>query len=93
MFEFRLVMFKRKGPSSIAEVDALIAETSMRAISFDERHLAIAFDALAWFGGAPASLNYGDCMSYAVAKALDAPLLFKGRDFLHTDLTTLPVNL
>lgn len=33
-----------------------------------------------------ARLNYGDCFSYALAKSLDAPLLFKGDDFTHTDI-------
>jgi ribonuclease VapC len=34
----------------------------------------------------PAKLNFGDCMAYAVAKRLNAPLLFKGDDFIHTDI-------
>jgi ribonuclease VapC len=34
----------------------------------------------------PAKLNFGDCMSYAYARHLDAPLLFKGGDFIHTDI-------
>ena len=33
-----------------------------------------------------ARLNYGDCFAYALAKSLDAPLLFKGDDFRHTDI-------
>jgi ribonuclease VapC len=33
-----------------------------------------------------AALNFGDCMSYAVAKARAVPLLYKGQDFLHTDI-------
>ena len=33
-----------------------------------------------------ASLNFGDCMSYAVARMAQAPLLFVGNDFLQTDL-------
>jgi hypothetical protein len=28
-----------------------------------------------------AALNFGDCMSYALAKREDLPLLFKGTDF------------
>lgn len=36
--------------------------------------------------GHPARLNFGDCLSYAVAKHLDAPLLYKGGDFIHTDI-------
>jgi ribonuclease VapC len=34
-----------------------------------------------------AGLNFGDCFSYALAKATGEPLLFKGDDFVHTDIT------
>jgi len=37
--------------------------------------------------GHPASLNFGDCFAYALAKVTGEPLLFKGQDFTHTDLT------
>jgi ribonuclease VapC len=33
-----------------------------------------------------AGLNFGDCFAYALARILDQPLLYKGRDFSHTDL-------
>jgi ribonuclease VapC len=33
-----------------------------------------------------AGLNFGDCFSYALAKEMDEPLLFKGNDFGHTDV-------
>lgn len=49
----------------------------------------IAADAADRYGrgsGHPARLNSGDCLSYAVAKHLDAPLLFKGDDFGQTDI-------
>ena len=36
--------------------------------------------------GHPARLNFGDCLSYAVAKHLGARLLYKGNDFIHTDI-------
>jgi len=51
----------------------------------------IAGDAFSRYGkgrGHPAGLNYGDCLSYAVAKQLGIPLLFKGNDFIHTDITS-----
>lgn len=35
-----------------------------------------------------AALNMGDCFSYAAAKALKVPLLFKGNDFTHTDIVS-----
>ncbi|MFF5113107.1 type II toxin-antitoxin system VapC family toxin [Streptosporangium sp. NPDC000509] len=34
-----------------------------------------------------AKLNMGDCFAYALAKDFDQPLLFKGEDFPHTDIT------
>ena len=37
-------------------------------------------------GGHPAGLNFGDCFSYALAKDLGEPLLYKGNDFTHTDV-------
>jgi ribonuclease VapC len=33
-----------------------------------------------------AGLNLGDCFAYALAKEMDEPLLYKGRDFVHTDV-------
>jgi len=37
--------------------------------------------------GHPAQLNFGDCFAYALARITGEPLLFKGDDFTHTDLT------
>jgi ribonuclease VapC len=37
-------------------------------------------------GRHPACLNMGDCYSYALAKTMRAPILFKGNDFTRTDL-------
>jgi ribonuclease VapC len=33
-----------------------------------------------------ANLNFGDCFSYALAKATGFPLLFKGNGFSQTDV-------
>lgn len=38
--------------------------------------------------GHRARVSFGDCFSYALAKALDVPLLFKGGDFAHTDIVS-----
>jgi ribonuclease VapC len=51
----------------------------------------IAIEAFDRFGrgrGHPAKLNFGDCMAYAVAKAHQVPLLYKGDDFAKTDIAT-----
>lgn len=49
----------------------------------------LAVDALAHYGkgrGHPAQLNFGDCFSYACAKAAGVPLLYVGDDFAKIDL-------
>lgn len=54
----------------------------------DERQLILAGEALERFGRGrhPAGLNFGDCFSYALARSLGEPLLFKGNDFARTDV-------
>lgn len=49
---------------------------------------AVALDAYLKFGKGrhPAKLNLADCFAYALAKQLDAPLLYKGDDFPLTDV-------
>jgi ribonuclease VapC len=39
--------------------------------------------------GHAAGLNFGDCFSYALAKSSGEALLYKGRDFVHTDVTSV----
>lgn len=50
-----------------------------------------AIDAFDRFGKGrhPASLNFGDCLSYGCAKVLKLPLLFKGNDFELTDVNAV----
>ena len=40
----------------------------------------------------PAGLNFGDCLTYAVAKLSGLPLLCVGADFPQTDLTLVPLT-
>jgi ribonuclease VapC len=58
----------------IVAIDPALAEASV-----------LAFD-LYGKGRHRARLNLGDCFSYALAKSRDLPLLFKGDDFVHTDI-------
>ncbi len=50
------------------------------------RHAELALEAFARYRGRPARLNMGDCFAYAVARAKDIPLLYKGSDFANTDV-------
>src|SRR3974377_945635 len=51
-----------------------------------------AFDRFSRASGHPARLNFGDCMAYAVATVMRAPLLFKGGDFGLTDVMAHPAS-
>ncbi len=55
----------------------------------------LAIEAFLRFGKGrhPAGLNFGDCFAYALAKKLDAPLLFKGNDFSRTDIPCIVCDL
>lgn len=85
-FEFRLVMTRRFGRDGVAKAETLLAALPLTIAPWTAEHVAIAQDALLRFGGRPARLNFGDCMAYALARSLGAPLLFKGEDFRHTDI-------
>ncbi len=85
-FELRVVVTRRKGAAFVHIVDTLLARSQIEIIAWDGDHLLLANEALRRYGGRPAKLNYGDCMAYAVARSLDAPLLYKGKDFAHTDI-------
>ena len=68
----------------------LLRQLGVRLVDFTSAHLLVAQHAHAAYGrksGSPAKLNFGDCMTYALAKVADEPLLFKGDDFTHTDIT------
>ena len=69
-------------------LNEITSDPSVHLIAFDRPLEALAGDAYAKFGKGrhPAKLNYGDCVTYAVAKHHDVPLLFKGADFGHTDV-------
>jgi ribonuclease VapC len=57
--------------------------------AFDERQSMAAREAYSRYGRGsrhPAGLNIGDCFAYALAKTRNLPLLFKGEDFIHTDI-------
>lgn len=67
----------------------LISDTLITIVPFGALELEAAMDARSRFSrgsGHAAKLNFGDCFAYALAKTRDLPLLFKGNDFVHTDV-------
>ena len=70
-------------------IDRLGSDGGLRSVAFTQDMADAAVEAFRRYGkgrGHPAQLNYGDCMSYAVARVRGLPLLFKGNDFSKTDI-------
>ena len=70
------------------QLDAFMRRAGITIEPVTEEHAHLARQAFTDFGKGrhPAGLNYGDCFSYALAKATSEPLLFKGKNFAKTDL-------
>ena len=83
-----IVALRRKGPLGVAIVRGIVDGYGIEILPFDADLSERAIAAYERFGKArhAAKLNFGDCMAYALAKSLDAPLLFKGNDFSQTDV-------
>ena len=89
LLETSMVLAGRTGGETAwAGLDALIARAGVQVVAQDAELAAGARQAFLRFGKGrhPAALNLGDCAAYALAQARGLPLLFKGDDFLRTDL-------
>lgn len=87
--ETAIVVDNSRDPVVSARLDDLLAEAAVDVVPFTPVQARIARAAYRDYGrasGHPAQLNLGDCFSYALAKELREPLLFKGDDFGHTDI-------
>jgi ribonuclease VapC len=88
LFEYLMAAVGRGDAGQEVTARALLDQLGVRIVSWTPEHAELATSAFLRFGKGrhPARLNFGDCMAYAVAKSLDAPLLFKGTDFAATDV-------
>lgn len=87
--ETAAVIDASRDPIASRKLDDLLREAEFVIEPVTEAQARVARDAYRDFGrgsGHPARLNFGDCFAYALAKALNEPLLFKGDDFTHTDI-------
>jgi len=92
--EASLVLSARLDRDARPKIARLLQEYEIAVVPFAAAHWDEATEAFMRFGKGrhPAGLNYGDCMSYAVAKLADQPLLCLGRDFAQTDLVLVPLT-
>jgi ribonuclease VapC len=89
VLECHLVLADVPRGQGIAVLDKVLTAPHLEIIAFDKGMLDAARRAFDRFGkgkGHPAKLNICDCMSYAVARHHDVPLLYKGGDFARTDI-------
>jgi ribonuclease VapC len=86
--EFLLVANTRLRGDGAAMARDLLERLEIVTLPVDESLADLAVQAHRKFGKGrhPAGLNFGDCFSYALARRIDVPLLFKGDDFSQTDL-------
>jgi ribonuclease VapC len=87
--ETALVIDGSRDPVASRRFDDLIQEAQIIIEPVTEVQARIAREAYRDFGkgsGHPAKLNFGDCFAYALARVTSQPLLFKGDDFIHTDV-------
>jgi ribonuclease VapC len=82
-----VLMNKRREPDA-AKLDEALAGLRIDVRGIDGTQGLLARKAFEQFGKgrSPAALNFGDCFVYALAKAREDTLLFKGDDFLKTDI-------
>jgi ribonuclease VapC len=89
LFETTMVAIGRFGEDvGRLAVGRFCEDWEVEVVPFDSRHYRAAAAAFVRYGKGrhPARLNYGDCMTYAIARIARMPLLFIGKDFAKTDI-------
>ena len=87
--EISVVVERLKDPALNREIDELIEhfEIELEPLTVEQAKIALhAYHDYGRGSGHPANLNFGDCFSYALAREKREPILYKGDDFIHTDL-------
>ena len=91
--EAAVVIDGSRDPIASRRFDELVQSAGLLIEPVTEAQARIAREAYRDFGrgsGHRAKLNFGDCFAYALARVTGEPLLFKGRDFAHTDIAAAP---
>ncbi len=88
--ETGIVLEARLGKDSHGLLERILDEFGVQEIPFGEVHWRVAVEAFRRYGRGrhPASLNFGDCLTYATARLAGEALLCLGDDFSRTDLET-----
>ena len=89
LLEAMIVADRNSDPIGGRKLDDLLERIGVVVEPVTEEQVRVGRAAYRDFGKGsrhPAQLNYGDCFAYALAKTSGEPLLFKGNDFIHTDI-------
>lgn len=88
LVETGIVLASRLGIPGKTLLARFVHEAGLRIVPVGEAHWPVAVDAYIRYGKGrhPAALNFGDCLTYAVSRVEDQPLLCRGDDFPKTDL-------
>jgi ribonuclease VapC len=88
LLEVTITLLGRRRDSDATRLDETLSILAISTRAVDLEQGILARQAFVRFGRRrhPAALNFGDCFAYALAKARDEPLLFKGGDFAKTDI-------
>ncbi len=83
-----MVLTSRIANLTVSDLAEALRTLAIQQQPVDPAQSALAAEAFLRFGKGrhPAKLNLGDCFSYALAKSMQAPLLYKGEDFAKTDI-------
>ena len=86
--EVSIVVESRGGDQALRQCDSLFRRAGISIEPVTEEQALLARQGFSDYGKGrhPAGLNFGDCLSYALAKSTGEPLLFKGDDFRKTDV-------
>lgn len=86
--EAAIVVEARLGAEGLLDLKALLENYHVAIVPFTKEQAETALLAYRRYGKGrhQARLNMGDCYAYALAKDMDEPLLFKGKDFALTDI-------
>jgi ribonuclease VapC len=86
--ELGIVVSSRYGAAGTERAEQMLQALGAETVPFDRAQAELAL--VAWRrygkGNHPARLNFGDCCAYALAKLINEPLLYKGDDFIKTDI-------
>ena len=83
-----MVLSARTGTDARFSLGRGLRRLQVEIVPFTEEHYEAAVSAFLRYGKGrhPAGLNFGDCMSYALAVVSGLPLLYTGNDFSKTDV-------